>query len=114
MSDVRLPPLLRRPKAINEARDCPAHRAWVRKHKCSVPACGQLPIECAHVRRHTDGGMGLKSSDAWCISLCSYHHAEQHRFGELSFETRYGLDLITLALAFARRSPHWRAFGSVS
>lgn len=111
MSDVRLPPKLRRPKLVNQSRECPAHRAWVRKHKCSVPACNRRPIECAHVRRRTDCGMGLKPSDAWCISLCSEHHTEQHRVGELAFETRYGLDLLALAREFVRRSPHWRAFG---
>jgi len=54
--------------------------------------------------------MGLKPSDAWCVSLCSQHHAEQHRVGELTFETRYSLDLVALARQFARRSPHWRTF----
>lgn len=54
----------------------------------------------------TDGGMGLKPSDRWCVSLCSAHHAEQHRLGEPAFEQRYGIDLLALAEAFAQRSPH--------
>lgn len=89
-------------------RDCSAHRAWVRRHHCSVPGCDRLPIECAHVRGRTDGGTGLKPSDQWAVSLCRLHHAEQHRIGEGGFEKRYGIDLLELAAAFARRSPHWK------
>lgn len=87
-------------------RSCPGHRAWVRGHKCSVPGCAARQIECAHVRGGTDGGAGLKPSDRWTISLCADHHAEQHRIGEAAFERQYGLDLRSLAEAFARRSPH--------
>jgi len=92
-------------KRASLARSCPAHRAWVRKHHCSVPGCRALPIECAHVRQGTKGGMGLKPSDRWVISLCSSHHREQHNLGEQAFEKKYGLDLVTLACAFAIRSP---------
>lgn len=92
-------------KRANGPRSCPAHRAWVRKHHCSVPGCLKLPIECAHVRRGTDGGTGLKPSDRWVISLCSKHHVEQHRLGEQTFEKKYELDLVDLAETFARRSP---------
>lgn len=105
----RLPPRVLVKKA-DLLRSCPGHRAWVRKHHCSVPGCTALPIECAHVRRGTDGGTGLKPSDAWCVSLCAKHHQEQHRVGEDSFETKYGLKLAELAESFARRSPHWRLF----
>jgi hypothetical protein len=87
-------------------RSCPAHRVWVRSHKCSVPGCDEHLIECAHVRRGTDGGIGLKPSDRWCISLCAGHHSEQHLIGEAEFERRYQIDLIALAEAFARLSPH--------
>lgn len=89
-----------------EGRRCAAHRQWVRGHGCSVPGCDGRPIECAHVREGTDGGMGMKPSDRWAISLCRNHHAEQHRIGERVFEGRYGLDLIRIAEVFARRSPH--------
>ena len=58
--------------------------------------------------------MGLKPSDKWVISLCSHHHAEQHRIGEASFEQRYQLDLIALAREFARRSPHCRRLEEMS
>ncbi len=107
-----LPKLRKRPRREGEGRSCPQHRAWVRKHHCSVPGCGKLPIECAHVRRGTDGAKGLKPSDKWSISLCCAHHAEQHRIGEAAFERRYHIDLLELAGEFARRSPHrhlWEA-----
>jgi hypothetical protein len=71
-----------------------------------VPGCDLGPIECAHVRSGTDGGMALKPSDGWAISLCSRHHAEQHRIGEAAFERKYNLDLHAIAMAFSRRSPH--------
>lgn len=58
------------------------------------------------MRRGTDGGIALKPSDRWVISLCVHHHMEQHRLGELTFEKKYGLDLVELAETYARRSPH--------
>jgi hypothetical protein len=87
-------------------RECPAHRAWVRRHRCSVPGCEGRLIECAHIKLDTDGGMALKPSDRWTISLCSLHHIEQHQIGERAFEKRYQVDLRDLACEFARRSPH--------
>ena len=70
--------------------------------------CDGMPIECAHVRKGTDGGVSLKPSDKWAISLCSCHHREQHRVGETRFERKYGIDLIAVAELFASNSPHWR------
>ncbi|WP_344700493.1 putative HNHc nuclease [Sphingomonas limnosediminicola] len=95
-----------RSKPKKALRVCPAHRAWVRMHRCCVLGCAKLPIECAHVRHGTDGGVGLKPSDRWAISLCTWHYGEQHRIGESRFAQRYDLDLIALACEFARRSPH--------
>ena len=109
MPELRLPSRLSRQKIGRQPRSCPAHRAWVRKHHCSVPGCLGAPIECAHVRTGTDGGAGLKPSDRWCISLCARHHAEQHRIGERRFEQKHALCLVELAELFARRSPHFRA-----
>jgi hypothetical protein len=59
------------------------------------------------VRIGTDGGMAMKPSDKWIISLCASHHREQHQIGEEAFERLYSVDLISLAKEFARRSPHW-------
>jgi hypothetical protein len=108
MSRLRLPARIEHPRRTREMRSFPAHRAWVRRHRCSVPGCLSIPIECAHVRRGTDGGQGLKPSDRWTISLCRTHHAEQHRIGEVAFERRHGIELVPLAKEFARRSPYRR------
>lgn len=101
-----LPKRVTHPKRESEGRTCGAHRAWVRRHHCSVPCCQNTPIECAHIRRGSDGGVGLKPSDRWTVSLCAIHHAEQHLIGEQSFEQRYALNLADIAMEFARRSPH--------
>lgn len=103
---LRLPNRVKQERKAMAQRECPAHRAWIRRHHCCVPDCLKLPIECAHVRMGTDGGIGLKPSDRWTISLCTKHHAEQHRIGERRFERRHGVDLSALAGAFAARSPH--------
>ncbi len=105
MGSLRLPPRIRQ-RQRPAARTCQAHRAWVRRHHCCVPHCRSARIECAHVRVGTNGGVGLKPSDRWIISLCADHHAEQHLVGEREFERRYGLELLALAEEFARRSPH--------
>jgi len=100
-----------RPKQGRERlhRSCAGHRAWVRRHDCSIRGCRLGPIECAHVRHGTDGGAGMKPSDKWTISLCQFHHSEQHRIGEVAFEERYSVNLKRLAIEFARRSPfRWR------
>lgn len=109
MSSVRLPARLKRERRVAERRECPGHRAWVRRHSCCVPDCQGRPIECAHVRSGTDGGVSLKPSDRWTVSLCRSHHAEQHAIGEAAFEQRYQIDLVALSEAFARTSPHWKA-----
>ena len=104
MPELRFPASL--PKTTS--RSCAGHRAWVRRHRCSVPGCRQGPIECAHVRIGTDGGAGVKPSDRWVLSLCSYHHREQHSVGERAFELLHGIDLKALAREFAARSPYRR------
>lgn len=100
-----LPQRLRRNSGRQyKERHCPGHRAWVRSHACCVAGCLQQPIECAHIRRGSDGGISLKPSDLSTISLCRAHHREQHDIGEARSEDRYGLDLAALAAEFARRS----------
>lgn len=106
MPELRFPSLLPAEPRKKSSRTCAAHRAWVRRHRCSVPGCRNLPIECAHVRSGTDAGIGLKPSDKWCVSLCRNHHLEQHEIGERAFELQHGIDLRALASEFARRSPH--------
>lgn len=106
MSRLVLPGYAPQKPKQRSPRSCPAHRAWVRKHYCCVPGCKRMPTECAHVRNGTDGGMGMKPSDKWAISLCEPHHLEQHAIGERAFEDRYDIDLSELACEFARRSPY--------
>ena len=106
MPELVLPRLRRKPPRERVSRSCPGHRAWIRRHDCSVRGCRRGPIECAHVRTGTDGGAGMRPSDRWTISLCVFHHREQHRIGERSFERKHSLDLVLLANEFARRSPY--------
>lgn len=106
MPELVFPPRTAKAPAKRNLRNCAAHRAWVRRHSCSVRGCRGTPIECAHVRSGTDAGMGLKPSDRWAISLCLYHHREQHSLGETAFQEKYSMDLIQMAIEFARRSPH--------
>jgi hypothetical protein len=65
-----------------------------------------MPIECAHVRTAATAGVGIKSSDAFCLSLCRDHHAEQHRIGAQTFERRHGINMTALAGEFYAKSPH--------
>lgn len=106
MARTSLPGRLKRVRTPSDDRLCAGHRAWVRRHNCSVKGCSGTQIECAHVRQGTDGGVGLKPSDKWAVSLCSKHHAEQHSIGEAAFEKKYCLDLLELATEFWARSPH--------
>lgn len=109
---MTLPARKPKPKLHESKRRFPGHRAWVRGHMCAVttsynPTPCDGDTECAHVRMGTDGGVGVKPSDWWTVSLCRVHHAEQHQIGEGAFEKRYGLNLKALAEEFARKSPHW-------
>ncbi len=69
----------------------------VRKLPCSISGCNTQPIHAAHIRKGTDGGMGLKPSDTWAIPLCYQHHHEQHQIGEMPFEERHGIDMKAIA-----------------
>lgn len=107
-------PAKRQRQTIDTGRDkrdrCPGHLNFVRGHECSVPGCKEMPIEAAHVRCGTDGGMGMKPSDCWAISLCSAHHAEQHRIGEPAFEAKHLINMKSLAKEFAAASLPWRRY----
>lgn len=83
-----------------------AHRNFVRSHECCNPKCPDgRPIEVAHVRTGTDGGLALKPSDWWTISLCKTCHARQHNIGEGPFEREAGIDMKQIATEFAFVSP---------
>jgi len=106
MPETVFPHLRPKPVRKSTSRTCAGHRAWVRRHSCSVRGCRRTPIECAHVRIGTDGGMGMKPSDKWAISLCQVHHMEQHRIGEAAFQLKHSMCTISLAREFAARSPY--------
>ena len=101
-----LPQRIKRESGKKDAgKRSPAHRAWVRGHACC--ACGSVSaIECAHVREGTDGGIGMKPSDRWTVSLCSECHRKQHQLGEGTFSRLHKINLKALAEEFFRKSPH--------
>lgn len=103
---MTLPPRIRSDKQPKVKRRCPSHTKWVGEFSCCVPGCTGRPIEVAHVRLGTNGGMGVKPTDDWTISLCQSHHSEQHRVGEESFAKAHGIDMRELAREFAKASPH--------
>ena len=105
-------PKRRRPERMG-VKDAPqirsaGHLRWIRGFECSVgnSVCKHHQIEAAHVRIGTDGGASLKPGDNWTIPLCAYHHAQQHRVGETSFETAYKIDMKQIAAALWKLSPH--------
>lgn len=60
------------------------HKKFIR----SLPCCNcraNPPTECAHIRKGTGGGIGLKPDDKWTVPLCHDCHAKQHQVGEVSF-----------------------------
>ena len=74
------------------------HLAFIRTLPCL--ACGRSPpSEAAHVRNGTDGGMGIKPGDRYCVPLCVVCHALQHRMGELSFWAAHRIDPLDAAAA---------------
>lgn len=103
---MALPRLLKDSSPTREKRwRSEAHKKFVRAHACCVPGCDDRPIEAAHVRLGTDGGMGMKPGDQWTISLCSAHHRQQHQMGEREFEKSHGIDMNALAVEFIAKSP---------
>lgn len=110
---MKLPPRRARPRSgIPRAarREWSRHRAFLRRHGCVVPGCVAEPIEVSHIRTAANAGIGLKPHDAFAVPMCGglhpdAHHAEYHRIGHHSFETKYGVDLNALAAEFVRRSP---------
>ena len=102
---MTLPPRLPKRKRREQQLRCPAHLQWIRGFACSVPGCERQPIEAAHVRHESGGGLSLKPSDEWTVSLCWWHHNVQHTIGERAFELDYQIDMKAIAAEFASRSP---------
>jgi Putative HNHc nuclease len=84
----------------------PEYLAWLREQPCAVGLGCEGRTEACHVRKGTDGGMGMKPSDNFALPLCQKHHREQHRIGEPSFEQR---NLIAMKIVAARYWNKWES-----
>lgn len=104
-----LPAKRKRPKAENRPqRVFQTHRAFVRRHQCSIKGCDCGPIEFAHLRTAANSGMGYKPSDIFGISLCRDHHKRAHDVGHDTMARENGTTLEALfkiAAEFTKRSP---------
>ena len=108
---------LRKPPQLRSLQ----HLRFVRSHECAIfGKYGNIfrpgstlavlhgcsgPIQSAHLRMGTDGGIGVKPSDNFAIPLCVEAHAEQHSIGEDAFEKRYGIDTHKIAADLWKKSP---------
>jgi hypothetical protein len=82
-----------------------SHCNFIRSHECCVGGCDGRPIEVAHVRMGSGAGIGQKPDDWNTVSLCQYHHVEQHRIGEPTFWARVGRCEQALIAEFIKASP---------
>lgn len=81
-----------------------AHCNHVRAHECSIGQCTSgEPTEVAHVRMDSGAGIGQKPDDWRTVSLCRFHHQQQHNVGERTFWA--GLDVERLIADFIASSP---------
>lgn len=93
--DTKIKDTFRSPREHDEK-----HLTAIRQ--CPCVKCGSVPSEAAHVRMSSAAhgkrsGLGEKPSDCWTVPLCSDHHKEQHRKGELTFW--WDLDISPVLLA---------------
>lgn len=60
------------------------HLKFIRQLPCCF--CLRMDtVQAAHIRKGTDGGMGLKPSDCYVTPLCYDCHSRQHSKGEVTF-----------------------------
>lgn len=89
---------------------CPGHMKYVRGFSCSIEnkndhvCVGRM--EAHHVREGSNGGVGLKPDDSTCVPLCGRAHQLGHSIGWQTFETRYQVDLKSIAKRLWLHSPH--------
>ena len=94
---------------------CRGHLRWVRGFLCLIAGkgfhvCFGKP-EAHHVRRGTDGALGIKPSDSFTVPVCSTAHREIHDKGEERFGQEYDINLLGEANKLWRMSPsgiHYR------
>lgn len=66
-------------KPIRDAK----HLKFVGGLPCLV--CDSEPTDAHHIRKGSDGGVGLKPSDSFTVPLCRAHHQDIHSKGEQTF-----------------------------
>lgn len=100
-----------KPRRVNSGRQhdgkrFPKHLRWIRSLPCLLDGRHECEgrIEAAHVDRAGGKGVGLKVSDQHAVPLCSGAHRSYHS-GPLSFEKKWGLNLVDAAAEYARNSP---------
>lgn len=92
----RIPRDVPTPKRGPDPKRSASHLDFLRGLPCC--ACGRAPrSEAAHIRLGTDGGIGTKPSDRWCLPLCGADHARQHQVGEVQYWSGLGVDPYGLA-----------------
>lgn len=89
---------------------CPGHLQHVRSYYFCLVANKKLHTcfgkpEAHHIRRGTDGALGIKPSDSFAIPACSNAHREIHDHGEATFEKKYDVNLLDFADKIWRMSP---------
>lgn len=65
-----------------------AYRKWIASLPCLITKVHGT--QAAHIRAGTNGGMGLKPEDNWCVPLSPEMHDLQHKIGERKFWDMYG------------------------
>ena len=60
-----------------------------RRTRCCVPMCRETCCEAHHEPTRARGGL-----DRDTLPLCFRHHYERHHLGRITFESRYGVDLL--------------------
>lgn len=75
--------MLKQPKIRDKA-----HLRWVATLPCIIT--GASDVQSCHIRRGTDGGIGMKPSDCYVVPLSCQQHRIQHEIGELKFWYPYG------------------------
>jgi hypothetical protein len=68
----------------------PTYRQWLRDRGCSIPGCGGGDMHAHHWRTPSNGGMGMKPGDHYCLPLCADHHQQLHDKGKLTWAEAVG------------------------
>lgn len=84
-----------------------SHLQYVRSFVCCIMDRHECEgrIEAHHVRSGTDGGASIKPSDEYAVPLCSVAHRTLHDVGEITFQARFGVDLLAVSAKLWRTSP---------